>query len=243
MVHRSLVFSCCGALLAFAWSSSTARADSGIFRSAPQSQMGSRPTALAVGDVDRDGNLDVVVTSTGGVDNRIFIGVGRGNATFAKVPPGISVGTLPGELTLADLDGDGIGDLAVVNTNDATVTILLGEGSRSRFFGAPGTPILVGGAPVDVAAADLNGDAIVDLATANEETEGALGSVSVLLGIGDGTFGRVDQDPGEEGVDDLAGELGTSEVVIEDINRDSFPDILVLNRVSESLSVFLGDGG
>lgn len=242
MVHRFLAFSCCCVVLAFAWPSSVARADSGIFRSAPLSQVGSRPTALAVGDVDRNGNLDVVVTSTGGSDNRIIVGVGRGNATFAAFPPGISVGTLPGELTLEDLDGDGIGDLAVANTNDATVTILLGEGSRPRFFGVPGTPIAVGGAPVDIVAADLNDDAIVDLVTANEETEGATGTISVLLGIGDGTFGRVDQDPSEDGVDDLAGELGTSEVVIEDINRDTIPDILALNRLSETLSVFLGGG-
>ncbi len=240
MVHRVLILSASAAAFALLLAA-TAVADSGIFRSAPLSQIGSRPTALQVGDVDGDDNLDVVVTSTGG-DNRILVGVGRGNATFGAFPPGINVGTLPGELTLADLNDDDIGDLAVANTNDGTVTILLGLGTRPAFFGSPGAPIQVGGAPVEIAAGDLNGDNALDLVTANEEVEGSEGTLSVLLGFGDGGFGRVDQDPGEDGVNDLPGQLGTAHVQIADVDGDTVNDIIALNRGSETLSVFSGNG-
>ncbi len=220
----------------------SAMADSGIFSSAPLSGVGSRPTTLAVGDVDNDGRLDVVVTSTGGFQNTVTVAIGFGDATFVEFRPGIDVGGFTGELELADLDGDGIGDVAIVSPNEGTVLVLRGLGTRPAFFSPPGTPIVVGRAPVDIVSGDLNGDGNLDLVTANEEIEGSEGTVSVLLGAGDGTFIRVDQEPTVEGVRDLRGELGTAFVSIVDINNDQIPDILALNRISESVSVFLGEG-
>jgi hypothetical protein len=217
-------------------------AQSGIFRSAPLSVIGSRPTALEVADLDGDSHLDVVVTNTGGFQNTVTVAIGFGDSTFVEFRPGIDVGGLPGELELADFDGDGIRDVAVVSTNEASLAVLLGLGSRPSFFSAPRPAIAVGRAPVDVTSADLNGDGDLDLVTANEEIEGSPGTISVLLGAGNGNFVRVDHEPTVEGPRDLIGELGTAFVVVVDINRDQIPDILALNRTSESVSIFLGEG-
>ncbi len=241
MAHR-VSFAFCVALSAILALSGTVHAQSGVFRSAPLSQVGSRPTALEVLDLDGDGLLDLVVTSTGGIQNTVTPVIGFGDATFVEVrQSAVDVGGLPGDLDAADFDGDEILDVAVVNTNEATLVVLPGRGTRPDFFEEPGPTMAVGGAPVDLDSGDLDGDGNLDVVTANEESEGSEGTISVMLSNGDFTFVRVDHEA-TDGQQDLRGELGTSQVVLADINKDEILDILALNRVSESISVFLGEG-
>ena len=87
----------------------------------------------------------------------------------------------------------------------------------------------VGDGPRSVAEADLNGDNIRDLVTANYITD----NVSVLLGNGDGTFaGAVNYAAGDE----------PETVAVEDLNGDGVPDVAVINYVSDNVSVLLGNG-
>src|ERR1019366_7334566 len=81
----------------------------------------------------------------------------------------------------ADLNNDGILDLAVPNFTGNTVAILLGNGDGT--FTAAASPT-VGNGPQSIVAADFNSDGVLDLATANYTD----GTISVLLGKGDGTY-------------------------------------------------------
>jgi FG-GAP-like repeat len=90
-----------------------------------------------------------------------------------------TLGKGAGDLTLADLNGDGKVDLATPHLSSNTVTVLLNRGDGR--FGARSTYRTAGGLQL-LEEADLNGDGKADLVTAN----GA--SVSVLLNRGDGTF-------------------------------------------------------
>lgn len=85
-----------------------------------------------------------------------------------------------------------------------------------------------GNEPVDVVAGDFDGDGNVDLATAN-----ASGTVSVLLGDGNGTFGASVQLP-----------VGTDPVRLHaaNFNGDGNDDLVVLNRGDNSFSVLIADG-
>jgi len=94
-------------------------------------------------------------------------------------PPG--VGASPAAIVAADLNGDGIPDLAVANGGDGTVSILLADGSGGFRNGAT---ITVGSAPDAIAAGDFDGNGTTDLAVANYLD----GTVSVLLGDGHGGF-------------------------------------------------------
>jgi len=83
--------------------------------------------------------------------------------------------------------------------------------------------------PVSIATADFNGDGILDLLTANQQSN----DVSILLGIGGGTFRPQVRYP-----------VGTTpvQVVAADFNGDGRADILALNRLSNDLWVRLGNG-
>lgn len=121
------------------------------------------------------------------------------------------VGTWPDRVVVADFNGDGKQDLAVLNQGSATVSILLGNGDGTvesqRSFG-------VGSTPVFVAVGDFNGDHKLDLAVAN----GSANTVSILLGNGDGTF----QLPLQHNTD-----ISADYVAVADFNNDKKPDLLV----------------
>jgi len=86
---------------------------------------GFTPVFIALGDLDGDGNLDLVVA------NRLSAGpptvsvlLGNGNGTF-EPKTDFTTGNIPVSVALGDLDGDGDLDIAVANEADNTVSILL----------------------------------------------------------------------------------------------------------------------
>ncbi len=127
----------------------------------------------------------------------------------------------------ADLNGDGIQDLAVVNHQKSDVSVLLGDGEGR--FSSPQTTS-VGYGPIFVATGDFNGDQKVDLAIAQDTDQGY---VTVLTGNGDGTF--------ELPLRLRAGKR-TFGLAIGDLNGDGRQDIVAANAASGDLSIFLGDG-
>ena len=187
------------------------------------SLVGNEPLGVAVGDFNRDGFPDLVVTNT--PDNTISVLLGNGDGTF-RTQQIYQVGTEPPFVAVADFNGDGIADLAVTNFGDNTVGILLGKGDgtfqRQQTF-----PVGMG--PVGVAVGDFNGDGVADVAVADENDN----TVSVLLGKGDGTFGAAQTFQVGQAPYGLA---------IADFNRDGIADIVVANFVDNTVSVLLGKG-
>src|SRR5215471_15415300 len=83
-------------------------------------------------------------------------------------------GVYPYSVAVADLNGDGRQDLAIANSSDNSVSILLGRGDGTF---SPRQDYSVGAAPHSVAIGDLNGDGWPDVVTANSATV----TISVLL--------------------------------------------------------------
>lgn len=80
------------------------------------------PWAGAVGDFDRDGDLDLAVTEYSG--QRVALLHNDGTGQFL-VTSAVSVGDQPHQVIAADFNGDGAVDLATANDAESTVTILL----------------------------------------------------------------------------------------------------------------------
>jgi hypothetical protein len=79
---------------------------------------------------------------------------------------------------------------------------------------------------------DFNRDKKLDLVTA-DYNNGQTGSVSILLGKGDGTFGTYTDYPAGAGPDGLA---------IGQFNGDNFADLAVANLIVDSMSILPGNG-
>ena len=143
------------------------------------------PRAIATGDFNGDGRLDLAVTNynaTGTVG--IFLGNGVGGfAAPVLYNSGTAVDGLPTAVAVGDFNGDNRLDLAVTNSSNNTIGILTGKGDGT-FNAATSISSGTGTNPMAVVAADFNGDMHLDLAVANYGTN----TVGVFLGNGDGTF-------------------------------------------------------
>ena len=187
------------------------------------------PKAVAVGDFNGDGTLDVAVCGGDeivGIPGTISIFLGTGAGSFGA-PMIFPAGQFPGSVAVGDLNGDGKLDLVVSNAFDTVVSVVLGKGDGS--FEAPAA-FPVGAEPVSVALADFNGDGKLDLAVTVVDINN-VGSVAVLLGTGTGAFGPATNFP-------PAGK-NPQAIAVGDFNRDGKPDLAVVNFGSDNVSILL----
>src|SRR5262249_10025294 len=125
-----------------------------------------------------DNNLDIVT------EQALFLGRGDGTFTLASVFLGLGDGP---RFTVAvgDFNADGKLDVALT-TQLYSVYVLLGNGDGSF---QPPTRITLGPAPRSILSGDFNRDGYLDLVVANTNfLDSRLGTISVMLGSGDGRF-------------------------------------------------------
>ncbi len=132
--------------------------------------------ALALGDVDADGRLDLVCSTWS--SDQLAVLRGLGNGSFAA-PSTFAAGPGTRGLALADLDADGDLDIAVACADDSTLRVFLGDGSGAF---APSAAYPVGRQPALVIAADVTGDGRPDLISMNQ----AAATLSCLVNLGGG---------------------------------------------------------
>jgi len=148
--------------------------------------------SAVTGDFNADGKLDLAVTDF--YTDSISVLLGNGDGTFQ--PARSYAGGQPygaEYLVAADMNGDGILDIAMTDGVHNIVSIFLGNGDGTLL---PHQDYPSGTGPLAIAANDFDADGATDVATVNicgndpiADCSGNLyGTVSVLLGKGDGTF-------------------------------------------------------
>ena len=182
--------------------------------------------AVGLGDLNKDGLLDVIIAHEDETAVSVFLGRGNGELAPAVAYP---VGSRQSAIVVVDLNRDGNLDVAVANQG-ASASILLGKGDGTLL---PPINYATGGGPSAILSADLNRDGILDLVTSNRQS----GTVSILLGAGDGSFApKPDAPAGSQ----------PSALALGDFNLDGREDIMVTNAIpgafAPSLTVLQGLG-
>ena len=187
------------------------------------------PISAALGDLDGDDDLDVVVTNLDANSVLILVNDGAGSFTDGPLLP---TGPSPRSPAVADLDGDGDLEIVVPHWGDKQESVGIFENLGDLTF-APFVEVAVGPRPRTVIAVDLDGDEAPDLATAN--FSGA--SVCVRLNDGAGGFGE----PAFYTVGGLPGSTPGS-VSAGDIDGDRDLDLVASCRGTSDVTVLRNNG-
>jgi hypothetical protein len=188
---------------------------------------GRGPYPLALGDVNGDGNLDVVTPNFAGNNVTILLGSGKGDFTPAENSP-YPVQSRPYNAAVGDVNGDTKPDIITTHDDVTLITILIGDGTGG-FTTAPNSPFDLGYRAYKVTIVDLNRDNKMDLLLC-----GYPKYVIALLGDGKGGLAHAHGSPFEVGE-------GPNGIAIEDFNGDNNLDIATANSESNNVTVLLGD--
>lgn len=190
----------------------------------------SRPGSIAVVDVNGDGNRDIITADYRNAAVTVMLGNGDGTFQY-YVPYATGYGSSPESVAVADVSGDGQPDIVVGNNSQGTIGVFKGTGTGafqamvSYSAGGPNSR------PYSVAVADVNGDGIADILSANYLSY----AVGVLLGTGAGSFQPVATY--STGVFSLPGSLA-----LADINRDGKLDVIAADYNGSKAVLLLGNG-
>ena len=193
----------------------------GSFDSGIDFKVGTTPATIAVGDVDGDGLIDVVVADS--AERRVFLLYGTGNAALFAPPIGLLDVDAPSALRLRIAPGDTLPEILV--TSLAANQVLILRQTAARVFAAP-VPLAVGQPSSDMGVADFDGDGITDLALLSPVG----GKLSIWSGAANGSFSFTEA----VSVDDAANSLA-----VADLNGDCKPDVATTSFVTDNVTVAL----
>ncbi|MFT4539613.1 MAG: hypothetical protein ACI841_002570 [Planctomycetota bacterium] len=193
-------------------------------------------SALAVGDIDRDGDLDILLAGMNLEADQLILNNGRDVDGWHGLATPVTLGSITdgggpenfhtSDVVMVDLNDDGAIDILTAHAPGRAHGIWYGTGTGVfNYTGLPGSVSLDSRS---IAVGDINLDGQLDIITGNTQGE---------------TFWL--QDAGQFPVNNILTQSDTYEVQMVEINGDAFPDLLVANRgvgQQEGLQIWINAG-
>ena len=195
----------------------------------PATYAATSPVAVATGDFDRNGWMDVVIgsSSSSQITIRSFSAAGTFSSTF-------DVGRTQDDVAVGDINGDGWPDIVFVNYLSHTLVVKLNNGTGGFVAGVEEYTSGLN-YPTDVTTADFGGDGRDEVAVTNEQ-----GANKVVLFL---ASGPIPPSTGHLGYpQNLPAGTTPLAIVAGDINGDAKPDMAVANKGSNDVTVLINDG-
>ena len=182
------------------------------------------PGRLRAADMDNDNHVDIVAMCREVDSVRLYFNDGKGNLAHSVTLP--TKGNGPWDLWVADLNRDGIMDIAIVNTFTSDLIVMYGLGDHK--FASP-SKIASGAGPMGVIAADVNGDGWLDLVTVTKGGPEAL----VFMNDHKGGFEKP-----------VSYKVSPSpyHLTARDIDGDGSVDLMMTNLESDRGTILLNNG-
>ena len=185
------------------------------------------PAAVAAADVNRDGSIDLVTAG----DGRMTVAVNDGRGTFT--PHIFAVQLASQGVATDDVDGDGFADILTVHAGDTTTSnsLVSSLNDGTGAYTLP-TPTVQSTAfafyMTQLGVADINHDGRLDVVGSGYNV------VNAFLGDGTGGFALFNQSyPG----------FTASAAVLGDVNKDSWPDLILGNAPQSQVYLNAQNGG
>ncbi len=165
--------------------------------------------AVATGDLNSDGRLDLAATTSAG---QLVLLLRNAPNTGFSVGQSFTTGATPVAIAVGDYNGDGLADLAIANRGSDNATILLRVPGGT--FSAE-TTVPVGDDPIGIVAADFDGNGRADFAVTNAVP----GTVSAFL--------RSPSNDGFTAEPPISVSASPVGIDAADVDRDGRPDLAV----------------
>lgn len=186
------------------------------------------PYNIGAGDLDNDGDADLVIVNVSGNNCSLYRNDGGG--VFVSIGI-VTVGASPRSVAIGDFDGDTRNDLAVACFNSNSVSILRNLGNWSF---ATHASYAAGPGPQCVVAGDLDNNGRLDLVVADTGMATNTNTVAVLWNNGSGAFNELDLHT--VGIKPRA-------VTLLDIDHDSLLDIASADSDPDTVTILRNIGG
>jgi hypothetical protein len=187
------------------------------------------------GDINSDGRPDIIIGNQNGNNISILLNTTTTNASSPSFAAQVNFasGTQCHAVAVADLNGDGLVDVAAANTSSATISVFLNTTAIGSSTPTLATKVDLVSAtnPYGVVLKDINGDGKPDII--------ASGQTANMISVFINTTATGASIPSFSTKTDFATGTAPTHLCFADFNNDGLADIAVANNAAATVSVFL----